>query len=179
MKPRPLLDAHAEHRQQAGGDHLRRHALRFAGAGHGDVQWTERGHPGEGLGPVAPGVVVVAGHGHGRKLRRLFLQNDHVLRPLVGQRRQQHRVEDGEHRGVGTDPERERDDGGGRESWALDEAAEGEAEILHLSSVRCCVRGRRGTVLSRKSAPRAPATRGLGSSLVREPETGPAGCLTR
>ena len=84
---------------------------------------------------VAPGVVVVTGDGHRRKLRRLFLQNDHVLRPLIGQRCEQHRVEDGEHRRVRPDPEREGHDGRRGKAGPLDEVAEGEAEILHLDSV--------------------------------------------
>ena len=131
----PPLDGHAKQRQEASSNHLRGHALRVAGARDGDVQRTERGHSGERVRALAPGVVVVTSDGHRRKLRRLFLENDHVLRPLIGQRCQQHRVEDGEHRRVRPNPEREGHDGRRGKAGPLDEVAEGEAEILHLDSV--------------------------------------------
>ena len=60
-----------------------------------------------------------------------LLEHDHVFRPLVGQRREQHAVEHGEHCGIRADSERQDGDRRSGEAGALYKGAEGEAEIVH------------------------------------------------
>ena len=131
---------HAEHVEEAGGDDAGLDALRFGTAEQDEPHVVELDHAGERarLPAVvvhlfrreaeAVGAVVLAA---GLVARPLLPQDDQLVAALVGQRLEEHAVDDAEDRGVGADAERHRQDDDEREAWRLEERACPVAHVLH------------------------------------------------
>ncbi len=139
------LDRRAEKRQQVRRDHLGRDALGIAGTGQRHVGGAKGRHARKRFGARAPVLVVESRHRQGGELRRLLVEDDDGRGVGVGQRRQQDGMKDGKDRSIGADPEREREDGDGRECGASEQRSKREPEILHGSSLHSGL-GARGSV---------------------------------
>ena len=100
----------AERREEIGGGDRRRDALRpVASADHGAAERRARGDRREDALPLA--VVEEVGR-RDRRLIAPFERTEHVhelLGPLVGQRLEQRRIDDAEHRAVGADADAQRE----------------------------------------------------------------------
>src|ERR1700723_2863568 len=67
---------------------------------------------------------------HHVRERIVFLDDDELLRILVGKRTEQHSIDHTEYRRVCADAESEGEDGDSRKAWGLRQHAEAEANIL-------------------------------------------------
>ncbi len=120
----------AERRERVGADARARDALGFLAAGQVHLSFA----PGRDLlqRPAAPAIVHDLALGHPGLVERRPLAPDHHRAIGLGprQRPEEHGVEHAEDGGVGADPERERQDGNGREAWTAEERARPEPEVL-------------------------------------------------
>src|SRR5262249_3923049 len=114
-----------------------RDAIGFADAGQRHGQAAHRGDRRERPGLIAPVHEVLPARGLRRELRGPLDQQDELRWIAEGQRPQQHRVHDGEDRGVGADAEREREDGDGREARPREQRPHGIANVAHEAIMQC------------------------------------------
>ena len=108
---------HAERLEQSGARLERRREERIAVGGHRRREVPERRHRLDALLPRRQIDVVADGDELLRDARAIvaMTEDDEIVGVRIRQRPQQHGLDDGEHRGVGADAERQRQDGGDRE----------------------------------------------------------------
>ena len=120
----------AEREEKFRGDHEAVDALGLAGAGEVVVLVTVHGDGGEGFGLALPVEEVEIADGRLVLAGVFFVDGDELAGVRVGQRIQEHAVDDGEQSGVRADAEGEGEDGDEGERGRLEKHAEGEAKVL-------------------------------------------------
>ena len=122
---------HSEHVEIIGGHDRGEDApgvVLLADADHGDVVARDPGEDRVLIANVAQCRIRKGAEGF-RVLRVLGENLDHFVGPGIARRREQQRVDQAEHGGVGADAESEHEDGGDRETRRLEELPESEAKI--------------------------------------------------
>ena len=124
----------AERGQELRGDHEAVHPLcRTVTAGEVVVLVAIHGHGREGAVLALPVEEIEIADGRLRLASIALVDGNQLARLRVGQRVEQDAVHDGEERGIGADPESERDHGDDGEGRSLEEHAKGEADVLGKS----------------------------------------------
>ena len=123
---------HAERVEEVRGDDRARRTDRFAANPERRGALAERGDLFEGARLLLPVLEVRRGDGIARLRVDPVVLPDHrdAIRRAKRQRTKQHAVDDGEHRGVRADTERQGEDDDGSEAGTLAHQAQGVAEIL-------------------------------------------------
>ncbi len=121
---------YAEHREEVAGHAIGEDLLRLAAAGDGGGPWRNRRERAERAIALAQGHELRPRHRRQRHGRVRVVCVNEPGRFSEGQRLEQHRVDDAEHRCVGANPQRERKHRRQREARVPQERADAVADVL-------------------------------------------------